>query len=431
MAHSVDDLGPVYIPSSTVTVEIGASSGETGEPATGDGLVHYQGASPFYPDAQPFELAYSPSVWDYVPGDEPNHADHLRHHEMAHCSLWLGGGGSRATPVSTANLADHEWTISQVRPDFLDYSTRRDRGVLAFGLRLPERYKADVKGPCQELAEDVLGTIEVPGRPLPPSMKGYELYSWYEEDAAWYFTLITGSNRLKTLEEIRARTNVVGPDGWASILVRGTGPLKTLLRRLPSGEQVTWIGAEWLKQVGADEEMVGTMRLPDPATVAEIEAFCRELGVSMHVAAAPDLTCQAEPTDDELALQSLMDFFGHLSAGRYEEAGQLYGGSYEVLSEYNPTLDPHDHAAMWQAACTSNGFLCLRVRSAHLQEDGSAKAEYRFLVEFSTPDDQLFVRGPCCGASETEMPPESEFLFAVVRTEDGAYRVQDLPVYIP
>ena len=126
-----------------------------------------------------------------------------------------------------------------------------------------------------------------------------------------------------------------------------------------------------------------------------------------------------------------MDYFEHLRAGRYEEASQLYGGSYEVLIDNNPTLDPEDHAALWRNACTSNGFQCLRVRSARLQADVSSEAEYRFVVEFSTPDDQLFVRGPCCGASETDMPPQSEFLFAVVRSEDGVYRVQDLPVYVP
>jgi hypothetical protein len=599
-------------------------------------------------------------------------------------------------------------------------------------------------------AEEAPSTINVAGQPLPHSPKGYELYSWYEADEGnWTYTLVTGTNRLKTLEEVRTRTNVVRPDGWARITAEGEGPLKAELRRLPEGEQITWIGPKWLKQASADAALVGAIGLPDRATIAELEGFCRELGVNLQAtpaqgasstpAPAPEVIVfpgatgqdteapqlalrewpvvaaeidgpghleyddrlgdeildrikalrdqsaerslaltnealapfgyrldsrfdadwnrafydlyregEAEPllpglsplcevplnasvkasgtdfalvvenapntsplyllvnsdevqkwdsgeswarpgyvgddlarvtrtgdvsftyqvelgtrsvytgtaalygaymplrsftawddhwvlevddhlimdgqdigqalgydaafgfariggqsfyfleqnglvgisygdqvmpnlydrvfhnacceavihnpeagpeaiwfhasrdgtwywveagtlvssqtdelTDDEQALQSLVDFFEHLSAGRYEEAGHLYGGSYEVLSEYNPTLDPHDHAAMWQAACTSNGFQCLRVRSARLQEDGSAKAEYRFLVEFFTPDDQLFVRGPCCGASETEMPPESEFLFAVVRTEDGAYRVQDLPVYIP
>jgi hypothetical protein len=139
----------------------------------------------------------------------------------------------------------------------------------------------------------------------------------------------------------------------------------------------------------------------------------------------------ADRADEELALQSLMDFFEHLSTGRYEEASQLYGGSYEVLIDNNPTLDPQDHAALWRNACTANGFQCLRVRSARLQGEVASGAQVRFLVEFSTPDGERFVRGPCCGASETDMPPESAFLFAVVRSEDGAYRVQDLPVYVP
>jgi hypothetical protein len=126
-----------------------------------------------------------------------------------------------------------------------------------------------------------------------------------------------------------------------------------------------------------------------------------------------------------------MDFFEHLNAGRYQEASQLYGGSYEVLINNNPGLDPQDHAALLRNACTANGFQCLQVRSAYLQEQVASRAKFRFMVEFSTPDVQLFVRGPCCGASETEMPSESEFTFAVVLNEDGEYRVRDLPVYVP
>jgi hypothetical protein len=181
-----------------------------------------------------------------------------------------------------------------MQPKLLHYSTVQDYSSFIFGLTLPDPYTDSAKDPCQQAAEDVLKTFSVA---LPHSMKGYELYSWYEEtEDTWYYTLVTGTNRLKTIEEFRAREYYVHPGGWLSITVRDDGALKTALRRLPEGEQVTWIGAEWLKQVGADKEMVETMRLPDPATVAEIEALCRELGVNMHVAAAPDPTSQAEPT---------------------------------------------------------------------------------------------------------------------------------------
>ena len=82
-------------------------------------------------------------------------------------------------------------------------------------------------------------------------MKGYELYSWYEaNEDTWNYTLITGTNRLKAIEEILTGEKDVSTDGWVSITVRGDGPLKTELRRLPKGEQVTWVGPEWLKQVG-------------------------------------------------------------------------------------------------------------------------------------------------------------------------------------
>jgi hypothetical protein len=133
----------------------------------------------------------------------------------------------------------------------------------------------------------------------------------------------------------------------------------------------------------------------------------------------------------ELALQSLVGYFEHLSAGQYEEASLLYGGRYDVLLEYNPTVDAQDHAALLRNACTGNGFRCLRIRSARQQQDGASESEYRFLVEFSAPEGRLFARDPCCWASETDMPPESEFLLAVARGEDGRYRVQDLPAYVP
>jgi dipeptidyl aminopeptidase/acylaminoacyl peptidase len=137
------------------------------------------------------------------------------------------------------------------------------------------------------------------------------------------------------------------------------------------------------------------------------------------------------PTGQEVALQSLMNFFRYLKAGQYAEASQLYGGSYEPLIDSNPGLEPGDHAALLRNACTVNGFQCLRVRSAHLQDQAASGAEFQFKVEFSTPEGELFVRGPCCGASETDMPWQSEFTFSVVRSEDGVYRVQELPVYVP
>jgi hypothetical protein len=78
-----------------------------------------------------------------------------------------------------------------------------------------------------------------------------------------------------------------------------------------------------------------------------------------------------------------------------------------------------------------NGFQCLQVRSARLQERVPHTGEYRFVVEFLTADGEQLVLGPCCEATETEMPPQSEFVFTVVQIEEGEHQVEDLPVYAP
>jgi hypothetical protein len=56
--------------------------------------------------------------------------------------------------------------------------------------------------------------------------------------------------------------------------------------------------------------------------------------------------------------------------------------------------------------------------------------ELRFVVEFENEDGTLFVRGPCCGETEAEMPSQSRFPYAVQRI-DGEFQVMNLPVYVP
>lgn len=130
------------------------------------------------------------------------------------------------------------------------------------------------------------------------------------------------------------------------------------------------------------------------------------------------------------ARQALVDFFSHLEEGDFDTAQELYGGSYEVLIGFNPSLDPDDHAALWENACSLNGFQCLGVRTATFKEL-TVQGEYIFTVEFNLPDGTLFVLGPCCGATETEMPPVSQFEYRVIEDTDGNYVVLDLPVYVP
>lgn len=74
---------------------------------------------------------------------------------------------------------------------------------------------------------------------LPSSMKGYELYSWQENDG-WHFTLITGTDRNKTLEEITSGEYFISETGWVNIHCIGEEAIKTALGKVPAGEWVSW-----------------------------------------------------------------------------------------------------------------------------------------------------------------------------------------------
>ena len=64
---------------------------------------------------------------------------------------------------------------------------------------------------------------------LPHSMKGYELYSW-ETQKGWHFSLLVGTNRLKTYAEATSST----------VRIHGLIALKKKLSQLPAGEEVFW-----------------------------------------------------------------------------------------------------------------------------------------------------------------------------------------------
>jgi hypothetical protein len=125
----------------------------------------------------------------------------------------------------------------------------------------------------------------------------------------------------------------------------------------------------------------------------------------------------------------LIDFLTLLHEANYAAAVPFYGGDYEPLQVFNPEIDPADHIALWSWACDRRLLQCLEVRSVEI--DYSSGDSYVFQVEFSNPDGSLFVRGPCCGANEIEMPPQSQFQFTVSRTADGRFVVMDTPPYVP
>jgi len=133
---------------------------------------------------------------------------------------------------------------------------------------------------------------------------------------------------------------------------------------------------------------------------------------------------------DGSAHNALMQFFDYLHTGRYKDAVNLYGGSYQVMIDQNPTIDPADNVALMKSACTTNGFQCLQLKVAGIEYKPSPN-EYLFTVQFQNADGSLFELGPCCGASETEQPPVSLFEVRVTQVAEGEFRILDMPPYMP
>jgi hypothetical protein len=127
---------------------------------------------------------------------------------------------------------------------------------------------------------------------------------------------------------------------------------------------------------------------------------------------------------------NLRIFLENLHNRRYDEAAQLYGGTYEIMTDHNPSIDPSNHAVLLQNACTINGAQCLEIKSVVLDKEVTP-TEFDFIVDFLNEDGTLFVQGPCCGGNETDSPPQSIFTFTVSKDSRGKFLVTDMPPYTP
>ena len=110
-------------------------------------------------------------------------------------------------------------------------------------------------------------------------MKGYELYSWQAE-GQWRFTLMTGTNRLKSLEEITAGEDIVTADGWVRLSAQGVEGIKGILGRLPANELILWAGEQWLGQAASQ---AGKIALPPQGIIDAVTEHCRQLGLELSV----------------------------------------------------------------------------------------------------------------------------------------------------
>ncbi len=105
------------------------------------------------------------------------------------------------------------------------------------------------------------GTAPQPdATPLPESIKGYELYSW-QEGNQWEFSLLVGTNREKTLDEIKSVDSI-----RMDIEV-----LLSTLEKVPPGQYITWSSKK-------------TLSFPPDYIVKQIEQVCKDRGLILTIA---------------------------------------------------------------------------------------------------------------------------------------------------
>ena len=104
------------------------------------------------------------------------------------------------------------------------------------------------------------------------SIKGYELYSW-KIKSHWYYSLLPGTNRLKSYEEITA----------PGAVRRDTAGLKAELQKLPRGEVVLWMSdaPAGARKSAAGQEL--NMKHPSRARIKSIKAICNKLGIKLRL----------------------------------------------------------------------------------------------------------------------------------------------------
>ena len=98
-------------------------------------------------------------------------------------------------------------------------------------------------------------------REAKPQFKGMELYSW-QEGAAWRFSLVPGTNRSKSVAEVKS----------PKVTISSLAKLKDKLSRLAPGEQVFWFNPD-----------ASPFVYPTPDVACELVAFCDRLKIKLQL----------------------------------------------------------------------------------------------------------------------------------------------------
>lgn len=152
----------------------------------------------------------------------------------------------------------------------------------------------------------------------------------------------------------------------------------------------------------------------------DMDAFAQQLMIHL-----------SQPQDEqeiEAARQALISYLDALKQGNYADVAELYAGDIKVLEKSNPDIPAEDQAALFQAACTQNGFVCDLSILNELSARKITPTGFRFVVELQDPDGAKFALGSCCGSDPSGESMVTQFEFYVEKVGEK-YRIMTLPIY--
>ena len=122
---------------------------------------------------------------------------------------------------------------------------------------------------CSKENPDITPTQNTTNK-IEHSASGWELYSWKIEDQ-WRYSILIGTNRLKTYEEVTT----------SKIVVTGEEELKEILRIFPEGENITWVGQGWLERCW--QSNYKNLELPPEIIIEDIRRYCNGMKLILYV----------------------------------------------------------------------------------------------------------------------------------------------------
>lgn len=137
-----------------------------------------------------------------------------------------------------------------------------------------------------------------------------------------------------------------------------------------------------------------------------------------------------QPSDEAMeAEKTLTIFFDAVSQKKFNQALGLFTEDKETresINIYNPDGET-EHTDIIENYCEAT-LTCLP--AVIIGTKKISDEEYVFSTQFKKDDGTIFVFGPCCGATEEEMPPRDIFDYTVKKI-DGKFKVTTPPIYVP